>query len=107
MDRAGIVERQEGWCLWCEGALGESFALHHRKLRKHGGPDSPENVVALHHECHNLGTASVHLSPKIGYNRGFLVHSWDEPAKVSLTTPSGTVLLREDGTQREERKHGW
>ena len=108
MGRAEIADRQDGYCLWCEGPLGDNFALHHRKLRKHGGPDSPENIVALHHHCHNLGTASVHLKPSVGYDRGFLVHSWGEPTETPLTTASGaTVSLHKDGTQTKERQHGW
>ena len=106
--RDQVAERQQGYCLWCEGPLGNTWALHHRKLRKHGGPDEVSNFVALHHHCHNLGTASVHLNPAKAYERGFLVHSWDNHTQTPLVTASGaTVLLHEDGTQTQGEKNGW
>ena len=106
--RDEIVERQQGYCLWCEGPLGAYFALHHRKLRKQGGPDALTNLVALHHHCHNLGTGSVHLNPAKAYERGFLVRSWDDETQTPLVSASGaTVLLHEDGTQTTGEKNEW
>lgn len=98
-DRDELVERQGGYCWWCGSSLPTVFAVHHRKLRKHGGTDSPANLVCLCHVCHNGGTSSVHLQPAKSYRLGFLVHSWDDPLDVPLHTSSGrSVLFNSDGT---------
>lgn len=108
IDREAIFDRQDGYCPWCDQHLGDNYAIHHRKLRKHGGTDSPENIIALHHGCHNLDTPSVHLSPAMGYDRGMIVHGWDDPIDVRLITKSGiSVLLLTDGTQQKENQNEW
>ena len=106
IDREAIFDRQDGYCPWCDQHLGDNYAIHHRKLRKHGGTDSPENIIALHHGCHNLDTPSVHLSPAMGYDRGMIVHGWDDPIDVRLITKSGiSELLLTDGTQQKENQN--
>ena len=106
-----VYARQGGYCWWCGGALPERWALHHRQLRKQGGSDEPHNLVALHHECHNVRTGSVHLTVRTAVERGFLVPSWDDPATVSLRIHGGeTVRLHPDGTttrEAREHEHGW
>ncbi len=55
---------------------------HHRKLRKHGGTDEPVNLIDLCGSgttgCHGY----VHHNPAISFAKGWLVHSWDDPAEV-------------------------
>ena len=106
MDVRRIVwERCGGYCEKCGLVLPPNFALHHRKLKSRGGKDSPDNLVALHHECHNLGTDSVHLNIETNTILGFIVHSWDEPSGVSLTLPGGAIVtLTPEGTYQIIRK---
>lgn len=98
INRKALYKRCKGMCEFCGGTLPESWAAHHRKLRSQGGKDSLDNVVALHHECHNLGTNSVHLNPQKSYNDGFMVHSWDEPSATPLNLIHRMwVILTADG----------
>ena len=64
---------------------GEATHKHHRKLRKHGGTDEAANLLALCGTgtlgCHGY----VHANPAISYERGWLVHSWDDPKEVPVT----------------------
>lgn len=104
-----VAERQGGYCVVCGWPLTGSDALHHRKLRKHGGKDVASNFLLLHHACHNLGTGSVHLNPSLSYERGWLVPSWAEPSEWPLTLPDGSqVLLTDTGTVQsvEEKDNG-
>lgn len=98
-------------CERCGIQLGESWALHHRKLRSRGGKDEITNLVALHHHCHNLGTDSVHLNPEAATRDGFMVASWDEPDQVPLVLADRYLAyLLPDGRYGiiEERDgHGW
>lgn len=96
VDREAIAMRQEWYCWHCGLPLGGEFAVHHRKLRKHGGTDAMSNLVALHHKCHNLGTQSVHLQPKRSYETGFLVKSYQEPAETLIRVHGGRELLLDD-----------
>jgi len=107
IDRKALYKRCKGMCEYCGGDLPESWAAHHRKLRSQGGTNNIENAVALHHECHNLGTNSVHLNPKKSYANGFMVHSWEEPHTTPLNlihrmwvllTPEGEY----EGTQQPD-----
>lgn len=110
MNRIDLLERQAGYCWYCGLRIGDDYAIHHRKLRKHGGNNSPANLLALHHNCHNLGTPSVHLDPARSYEWGFLVHSWEEPHRTPLRLHGGRwVLLNADGTltSQKEDQHGW
>jgi hypothetical protein len=94
--REYTYERQIGACWWCGGFLPESFALHHRKLRKHGGPDSLGNLLALCHGCHNLATHAVHLNPQRAYDRGFLVSAYAEPLETPVRIYDGREYLLDD-----------
>ena len=89
MDRDALASRFDGYCPWCGLPLGDTFAVHHRKLRKHGGTDDPANLVALHHGCHNLNTRSVHLDPARAYEYGYLVRSMWKPEQVPLRFHGG------------------
>jgi 5-methylcytosine-specific restriction endonuclease McrA len=93
-----LFNRSGGYCELCSLPLPESWALHHRKLRSRGGKHEIANVVALHHECHNLGTKAVHLNVEWATEIGFIVPSWE----IAHLTPMlyygrDKVLLTEDG----------
>lgn len=107
--RALAYSRSRGYCELCGGQLPASWALHHRKLRSRGGKDEIANFVALHHECHNLGTKSVHLNPAKATETGHIVPSWEDPAECPVMLPSGEcVILTNEGTYRKEREaNGW
>jgi len=85
--------------------------VHHRKLRKHGGPDALCNLIALCSPCHNIAPGSVHQNPADSYERGYLVKSWDDPLTAPLTLPNGRkVLLTEDGQYQDTEEgtgNGW
>lgn len=110
--RGIVYARSGGYCERCGFPLpGQEWALHHRLMRSHGGPDAPENLLALHHECHNLGTNAVHLNPARAYEHGWLVRTGDDPAQTPVTyMGAGRVLLHPDGTYTEiegTRIHEW
>lgn len=109
--RAIVLARCKGYCEKCGGALDENFALHHRKLRSRGGKDTVDNLVALHHECHNLGTNSVHLNIKKATERGLIVPTYANPETYPLTLANGiTVTLTAEGkylgAERQDM-YGW
>lgn len=102
MDRdvAATVLGRDVWCAWC-GARNVNPALHHRRLP--GRVDHVQNVVAICHACHNGRRDSVHLSPAVAYERGLLVHSWDDPADVPIVLlDGGKVWLSAGGGYRSE-----
>lgn len=53
---------------------------HHRKLKGQGGQDTLENFLHVCAACHRY----IHGHVKWSLNRGYLVHSWDDPAKIAL-----------------------
>jgi hypothetical protein len=86
--REALWVRSGGYCEVCGRVLHPEFwAWHHRKLRKHGGPDCCCNALAVHHECHNGNRTSIHLSPKISYENGWLVRSSATPTAVPVMLP--------------------
>jgi len=90
--RLVVWTRQQGVCYWCGFKLPEMWALHHRKLLSRGGNWETENLLALHHECHNLSTDSVHSNPKKAKELGFMVSSWDNPSACLVTLIDGTTV---------------
>lgn len=107
--RSQVLERDK-WCWVCGLPNPDTAAVHHRKLRSQGGEDSLTNLIALCHACHNLATNSVHLNPGKSYDKGLLVHSWDDPADVPITQPDGaTVYLLKDGGYEihTQRRPSW
>ena len=97
--REQVLARCNGYCEKCGRTLQESFALHHRKLKSRGGKDSVENLIALHHECHNLGTNSVHLNVKEAEKNGWIVPSYAEPSEYPVTLSDGSIVkLSTEGT---------
>jgi 5-methylcytosine-specific restriction endonuclease McrA len=95
--RAAVFNRDR-YCLKCGRPLQDPVAVHHRKLRKHGGTDCLSNLIALCSPCHNIAPNSVHQNPRDSYERGYLVKSWDDPTTAPVTLPNGRrVLLTTDG----------
>jgi len=99
--RAQLWWRSEGYCEKCGCYIDQhQFAAHHRMLRSQGGKDDITNLVALCHQCHNLGTKSVHLNPEESYKMGWMVHNWHNPADVLICTDAGLIVsLNADGTK--------
>jgi len=74
------------------------MALHHRKLKSRGGKDEAANLLYLHHECHNMGTNSVHSKVALATEKGWIVNSWADPAEVPVVLGDGrVVILQNDG----------
>jgi hypothetical protein len=106
----GAVFSRDRHCVKCGKPLREPVAVHHRKLRKHGGQDDITNLIALCSPCHNIAPGSVHQNPRISYENGWLVHSWDNPEECPVTLANGSrVLLTGEGTYMtvEESNNGW
>lgn len=99
-----VWDRCGGCCEVCGRTMDfHDWALHHRKLRKHAGPDTPSNALAVHHVCHNLGTGSIHLAVAHALDNGWLVPSWADPATTTvLVAGRGLVLLDDTGVYVEE-----
>lgn len=55
-----------------------SVHRHHRKRRSQGGDDSPANLIELTPLQHE----AVHRNPKLAYEHGLLVHSYDDPEDI-------------------------
>lgn len=107
--RMALFERDRV-CMKCGLGLREPVAVHHRKLRKHGGKDALSNLIALCSTCHNIAPDSVHQNPEMSYRYGWLVPSWADPEEWPLTLPNGNhVLLLDDGDVRvlDGREDGW
>lgn len=92
-----VLSRAGNYCEAC-GQSGSDFALHHRRLKSQGGKDEVCNLIAVHHKCHNLGTNSIHMRPKVAIERGQIVPSWAEPSAFPLTlSDESKVLLDNEG----------
>jgi hypothetical protein len=104
-----VLARCQGYCEFCGIGLSEDFALHHRKFRSRGGKDIVSNLIALHHNCHNLGTSSVHLNIKKATESGHVVSRHAEPIDIPLLLPNGSVVtLTDEGSYSYiERKEGY
>lgn len=97
--RSIVWDRCGGLCEVCGRTMDPTdWALHHRKLRSHGGPDTPSNALAVHHRCHNLATGSIHLAVAHALDQGWLVSSWNDPTRTTvLIAGRGLVLLDDAG----------
>jgi 5-methylcytosine-specific restriction endonuclease McrA len=86
------VHARDRWCV-AGGCTGATH-VHHRKLRSQGGDHSLANLILLcgpHHDA-------VHANPALGYELGFLVRSFDDPALVLIEAPWPDGPAVEDGT---------
>jgi hypothetical protein len=96
-----VIERAGGYCEKCGGVLGESYNLHHRKLKSRGGKDSVSNLIVVHNSCHIQHKDSIHDNPEMSEQMGFMCPSWREPEHHPLTRADGSiVLLYADGTYK-------
>lgn len=104
-----VLARCQGYCEFCGLPLTENFALHHRQLKSRGGKDKVFNLIALHHNCHNLGTSSVHMNIKLATESGHIVSGHAKPEKTPLRLPNGSfVILTDNGTyEYTERQEGY
>lgn len=109
--REVILERCGNYCEACGKSLTNDFALHHRLLRSRGGKDSIENLVALHHECHNLGTHAVHFNINKSTELGLIVPTRQDPATYPLILPNGSIVtLTPEGSYNyldRKANYGW
>ena len=105
------LSRCSGYCELCGLPVSDTFALHHRLLRSRGGKDEIQNLVVLHHSCHNTGTNSVHLNVKRATETGHIVPTRQNPLLYPLTLADGsTVRLTADGTYdylERKAQDGW
>lgn len=90
--REQVLSRCKGYCEKCGIGLPENFALHHRKLKSRGGKDTLDNLIALHHECHNLGTNSVHLNVKTATENGWIVPTHADPETYLMLLPNAIYV---------------
>ena len=75
----------------CKGSMAH---WHHRKLRSQGGEHTVTNGLGVCDACHN----KIHADPATSYEKGWLVHGWDDPAKIVVQRRGCRVQLREDGS---------
>lgn len=91
-----VIKRAGGYCEKCGRPCSDSMALHHRKLKSRGGKDSVSNLIYVHHECHNLGTDSIHLNPSFAADKGWMVASWQDPGNTPMFMPDGSLVILEE-----------
>jgi 5-methylcytosine-specific restriction endonuclease McrA len=80
--RLELYLRCGGKCEFCGDAFreGDPYAVHHRKLRAQGGGNEMANLALIHGGCHEW----AHRNPARAYELGWMVHGWDDPAKVTI-----------------------
>jgi hypothetical protein len=107
--REKVLTRCSGYCELCGFGLNDTFALHHRKLRSRGGKDTLDNLIALHHECHNLGNNAVHANIKSATETGHIVPRHAEPEDYPLHLPNGSIVtLTQEGSYNVRKEsNGW
>lgn len=101
-----ITERDQGKCRRC---YRQGSQIHHRMPRQMGGTqdgkiNSPANLVLLCGSCH----AYIEAHRDAAYSTGWLVHRWDDPARVGMIDKvSQLIMLGDDGSavvRRVERR---
>lgn len=93
--RDRVAERSGGICEVCGAARATNY--QHRKNRSQGGPWSASNGL---HVCGSGTTGChgyIHAHPAESYERGWSVHSWDDPADIPAQTHIGELLLDDEG----------
>lgn len=98
---AAVVSRAESDAGYpaCEAMIpgvctGSMEHWHHRQLRSQGGEHTVPNGLGCCSKCHN----AIHADPATSYEQGWLVHGWDDPAKIVVLRRGHWVQLREDGS---------
>jgi len=74
---AAVMRRSGGTCE-VDGCARKAKHPHHRWMRSHGGPDSEANILAVCSTCHRR----IHDSPAWAYKHGYLLRSWEAPARL-------------------------
>ena len=95
-----VWQRSRGYCEVCGFPLDpESWDFSHRKARKHKGPDTPENGMAIHHHpCHLV---DIELHPRLARDKGWRVISTENPLEIPIWLYGKLkVWLEPDGTYR-------
>ena len=101
-----VLARAKGFCERC-GVPSYDLALHHRKLKSRGGKDEVANLVAVCHQCHNLGTYSIHLRPKEATEKGWMVSAYQNPEDVLVSIfGKNPVRLDQEGNYIEGEQDG-
>jgi hypothetical protein len=59
-------------CVICDQV--NAVHTHHRKSRRHPDAEQPDNLLRVCLKCHEY----IHAHPEESYERGWLIHSWDE-----------------------------
>ena len=81
---AAVKARSGGQCeVQSDGCWRWPIAPHHRLRQAQGGPDTPENIVAVCDWCHRLGPEAIHRLGGLAYEAGLLIRQADGPP----TTP--------------------
>lgn len=102
--QATVRARSRGTCEGC--GRRPATEMHHRKYRSRGGQHTASNLLHLcgwgnHTGCHGIAHSTA------GHDKGWSVHSWDDPAQTSTEHPvHGRVLLDDaGGVHQQGRRH--
>ena len=99
-----VLTRAMGYCEYGGEPLTapEETALHHRKLRSHGGRDTPDNLLVVCHAHHNLASDSIHLKVAKAHIYGYIVTGGQEPEAVLVRIHKRHwAYLSRDGSYHE------
>lgn len=89
-----VGRRSHGLCeARLRGCTHLAESLHHRLLRKHGGPNTPACLLAVCESCHR----AIHANPADSYERGLLLHPWSDEAKAIVAAAG--LLTEQDEEQ--------
>lgn len=78
--REAVLRRSGGRCeVDGPDCTLRASGTHHRLREAHGGPTTPENLVAVCRSCHTDAPGAIHRQPAWAYENGLLIHSWDGP----------------------------
>jgi hypothetical protein len=90
--------RSRGYCDVCGFPMTNQFAVHHRKTGKRAD-NRPSNLLICHHNCHNGSVDSIHLSPAVAYQNGWMIRgnqlSYLVPVRLHRAF---LAMLNDDGT---------
>lgn len=76
--RRAVKARSDGSCEAC-GMSGADH-MHHRQLRSQGGQHTAENLLHVHHGCHE----DIHANPARSYRLGHMVRRGVDPGSVPV-----------------------
>lgn len=107
-----VLARDEWRCFRCRAHVGgpDAYSIHHRKPRGMGGTKRPEinqpaNLLTL---C-GTGTTGCHGNVESYRSQakadGFLIFNLDDAARKPVKTPTGWVLLDNEGGMRPAFPH--